>query len=194
MSNTQMKIPDDSFYIDSVLNGDNSAFARLVDKHKDMVFSIILKIVHSREDAEEVAQDVFLKAFRSLGSFERKSRFSTWLFRIAYNAAITRSRRKKYEFIPLDDRLMANYSEDEIRLSAGQMDSEDRKMLIESALNKLPGEDNLLITLFYKTGNSVEEISDITGLTESNVKVRLHRIRKRLYNEISLIMKYQVAV
>jgi len=189
-----MKQVDDSHYIDRVLGGDNSAFAGLVTRHKNMVFSIALKILQNREDAEEVAQDVFLKAFESLGSFEGKSKFSTWLYRIAYNASITKTRKKRIELVGLDDRIITNYTEDEVRGQVGQFDAEDQKMLIDRALKRLPGEDNLLITLFYKEERSVEEISSITQLTESNVKVRLHRIRKRLYGEVSELMKYQVAV
>ncbi|TSA28007.1 MAG: sigma-70 family RNA polymerase sigma factor [Bacteroidetes bacterium] len=189
-----MKLRDDNYYIDRVLGGDRSAFTGLVAKHKNMVFSIVLRITQNREDAEEVAQDVFLKAFGSLGSFERKSKFSTWLFRIAYNAAISKTRRKKVEFVGLNDRIITNYTEDEIQAQSGQLDQQERKMLIDTALKKLPEEDNLLITLFYKAENSVEEISSIMGLSESNVKVRLYRVRKKLYGELSEIMKYQMAV
>jgi len=189
-----MKYHDDIHYIDLVRAGDNSAFAGLVAKHKNMVFSIVLKILHNREDAEEIAQDSFLKAFESLGSFEKKSKFSTWLYRIAYNAAITKTRKKRVEFVGIDDRIISNYTEDEIQEYVGRFDADEQKRIIDKALKRLPEEDNLLITLFYKAENSVEEISAITRLTESNVKVRLHRIRKKLYGEISEIMKYQMAV
>ncbi|NQV01438.1 MAG: sigma-70 family RNA polymerase sigma factor [Bacteroidia bacterium] len=189
-----MKYLDDTHYIDLVLGGDSSAFAGLVAKHKNMVFSIALKILKNREDAEEVVQDSFLKTFEALGSFEKKSKFSTWLYRIAYNAAITKTRKKRVEFVGIDDRIITNYTEDEIQERVGQFDAEEQKMIIDKALKRLPEEDNLLITLFYKAENSVGEISRITRLTESNVKVRLHRIRKRLYGEISEIMKYQMAI
>lgn len=189
-----MKYRDDNHCIDAVLNGDRSAFVELVGRYKNMVFSIALKIVHSREDAEEVAQDVFVKAYQSLGSFERKSKFSTWLYRITYNAAVTKIRRKKPEFVAIDDRLIANYSEDEIREYAGQLDQDERKLLIDRALKRIPEEDNLLVTLFYKSENSVEEISAIMGLSATNVKVRLHRIRKKLFAAISESMKCPVAV
>lgn len=185
---------DDNHYIELVLGGDNSAFAHLVSTHKNMVFSIALKILQNREDAEEVAQDAFLKAFESLGSFEKKSKFSTWLYRIAYNAAITKTRKKRVEFIPIDDRMITNYSEEEVREQVGGLDPEEQTRVIDLALKRLPEEEGLLITLFYRAGKSVDEISKITSLTESNVKVRLHRIRKKLYGEISEIMNYQMAV
>ncbi|MFC2102351.1 RNA polymerase sigma factor [Bacteroidota bacterium] len=187
-----MKYHDDNHYIDLVMGGDSSAYAGLVAKHKNMVFSIVLKILQNREDAEEIAQDVFLKAYKSLGSFENKAKFSTWLYRIAYNAAITKTRKKRVEIVGIDDRIITNYTEDEIHERVGGFDADEQKMLVDKALKRLPEEDNLLITLFYKAENSIEEVSVITGLTESNVKVRLHRIRKKLYGEISEIMKYQM--
>lgn len=187
-----MKYHDDNQYIDLVLSGNSSAFAGLVAKHKNMVFSIALKILKNREDAEEIAQDSFLKAFESLGSFEKKSKFSTWLYRIVYNAAITKTRKKRIEFVDIDDRIITNYTEDEIQEQVGRFDSGEQKMLIDTALKRIPEEDNLLITLYYKAENSIEEISSITGLSESNVKVRLYRIRKKLYGEISELMKYQM--
>ncbi|MBL7110837.1 MAG: RNA polymerase sigma factor [Bacteroidales bacterium] len=185
---------DDNHYIDLELGGDRSAFEGLVATHKNMVFSIALKILQNREDAEEVAQDSFLKAFESLDSFAKKSKFSTWLYRIVYNTAITKKRKKRVEFVDINDHVITNYTEDEIQEHVGQFDAEEQKMLIDKALKRLPEEDNLLITLFYKAENSVEEIRMITGLTESNIKVRLHRIRKKLYGEISEMMKYQMAI
>ena len=110
-----MKYQDDNFYIEKVLNGDSSAYAALVDKHKNLVFSIALKVLNSREDAEEIAQDAFIKAFHSLKSFERKSKFSTWLYRIVYNAAISHTRKRVLETIPMDNYVIYNYSEESMR-------------------------------------------------------------------------------
>jgi RNA polymerase sigma factor (sigma-70 family) len=187
-----MKYRDDNFYIDRVLNGEVAAYASLVDKHKDLVFSIALKILNNREDAEEVAQDVFVKAYQSLKSFERKSKFSTWLYRIVYNAAISRTRKKKMEFVAMDETLIRNYTETEITERVDHLDENDQRVLMEKALRRLPEEDHLLVTLFYHADNSVDEISYITGLSASNVKVRLHRIRKRLYKEISEMMRVEM--
>ena len=183
-----MKFQDDSVYIESVLNGNVSAYASLVAKHKNLVFSIVLKIVNNRADAEEISQDVFLKAYQSLKSFERKSKFSTWLYRIAYNAAISKTRKKRFEMVALEDTVITNYSTDEIGKNMNTLEEVDRQVVLEKALQRLPEEDNLLITLFYKNENSVEEISYITGLSLSNVKVRLHRIRKKLYEEMQEII------
>ncbi len=184
-----MKFQDDNDYIGKVLNGNVSAYASLVAKHKNLVFSIVLKIVNNREDAEEISQDVFLKAYQSLNTFEKKSKFSTWLYRIAYNAAISKTRKKKVEMVTIEDTVITNYSTDEIGRNINELDENDRQVTLEKALKQLPDEDNLLITLFYKNENSVEDISEITGLSVSNVKVRLHRIRKKLYEEMNGLIK-----
>lgn len=184
-----MKFQEDSYYIEKVLAGDASSYASLVAKHKNLVFSIVLKILNNREDAEEIAQDIFLKVYHSLKTFEKKSKFSTWLYRIAYNTAISKTRKKKLEFVPMEESVVTNYSTDEIQQNIYSLEENEQQLLLEKALKKLPDEDNLLITLFYKSGNSIEDISQITSLSSSNVKVRLHRIRKKLYDEIREMTK-----
>ena len=184
-----MKYEEDIFYIEKVLKGDVSSYEFLVRKHKNLVFSSIVKILNNREDAEEIAQDVFLKAYQSLTTFKKEAKFSTWLYRIAYNAAISKTRKKKMEMTGLDDTFISNYTTDEIHQGVGHLEEDDRHLMLEKALKRLPEEDHLLITLFYKNDHSIEDITYITGLTESNVKVKLHRIRKRLYEDIRELMK-----
>ncbi|MEI7896135.1 MAG: sigma-70 family RNA polymerase sigma factor [bacterium] len=188
-SNFPMKFLDDNHYIDRVLDGDVAAYSSLVAKHKNLVFSIALKILNNREDAEEVAQDCFVKVFQALNTFEKKSKFSTWLYRIVYNAAISKTRKKRLEVIPMDNYVINNYTEDDVTAGLDEIDPEDQKTMISKALEKLSEDDNLLITLFYKGENSVEDISNITGLSMSNVKVRLHRIRKKLHDEMAIMME-----
>ena len=187
-----MKYQDDNHYIDRVLGGDVAAYATLVAKHKNLVFSIALKILNNREDAEEVAQDCFLKVFHALKTFEKKSKFSTWLYRIVYNAAISKTRKKKLELVPMDNYVIDNYTEDEVISGIDEISPEQQKTMIEKAMARLTDDDNLLIALFYKAENSIEDISHITGLSMSNVKVRLHRIRKKLQDEIATMMKSAV--
>lgn len=188
-----MKYLDDNHYIDRVLEGDNAAYALLVSKHKNLVFSIALKILNNREDAEEVAQDCFLKVFQALKTFEKKSKFSTWLYRIVYNAAISRTRKKRLEVVPMDDYVIHNYTEDDICSGVDEIEPEEQKRMIEQAMERLTDDDNLLITLFYKGENSIEDISNITGLSMSNVKVRLHRIRKKLHDELAVMMNKAIS-
>lgn len=184
-----MKAQEDLFYIDKVLEGDADAFAPLVDKYKDMVFTIIVKIVGNAADAEELSQDVFLKVYHSLSGFQRKSRFSTWIYRIAYNTAITKTRKKKFVMQSLDEELTESYTQDDIHENVYTLSPEQQKAFLDKVLKKLPENDYLMITLYHKEEMSIKDISEITGYSESNVKVKLHRIRKKLQQEMSLLMK-----
>lgn len=183
-----MNTLDDRIYIEQVINGNTAAFTVLVDKYKDMVFTIANRIARNQEDAEEIAQDTFLKAFHSLESFKRKSKFSTWLYRIVYNTAISKIRKKRPEITALDEVMIENYSIDEVDHEVNGLDSEEQKNLINLALEKLNEDESTVISLYYLNECSIEEISEITGLTKSNVKVKLHRSRKKLYIEMKSLL------
>lgn len=182
----------DLYYIDKVLNGETAAFAELINRHKAMVFTIANRILKSREDAEEVAQDVFLKVFQSLNKFKREAKFSTWVYRIAFNTAVSKTRKKSLEVLAIDDHIIENYTFDEILDETGGLSLDDKKRYFEMALKKVPEEDNLLLTMFYLEEQTIEEISEITGLSVSNVKVKLHRTRKKLYEHINVMLKYRI--
>ncbi|MBK6347050.1 MAG: sigma-70 family RNA polymerase sigma factor [Bacteroidales bacterium] len=179
-----MNQPDDNHTIQMILEGNTGAYSVIVDRYKDLVYSVVLKIVKNREEAEETAQDTFLKAYHALPGFKREAKFSTWLFRIAYNTAISKTRRKQVTTTAIDDKLIENYSTDEIRENLSQMDIEDRVKILQKAIHILGKDDQLLIQLFYRNRQSVEEIASITGLSDTNVKVKLHRIRKKLFFEM----------
>ena len=183
-----MKFRKDNYYIDRLLKGDNNAYASLVNKHKNLVFTIAVKILKNREDAEELAQDVFIKAFEVLNTFKKESKFSTWLYRIAFNMAVSKTRKKKLPTVNLETEIIENFSIDDIVPDMQELSNEEQKNCIDKALNVLPYEENIIITLFYYDDKSIEEISEITSLTISNVKVKLHRIRKKLYSIIHQII------
>lgn len=184
-----MKTQEDLKYIDSILAGDTDAFTALVNKYKDMVFTIIVKIVGNEADAEELSQDVFLKVYHSLGSFKRESRFSTWIYRIAYNAAITKTRKKKLETQALNHEMVESYTQDEIHENVYTLSQQQQKTFIDKVLETLPENEYLMITLYHKEDCSIKEISEITGLSESNVKVKLHRVRKKMHKELNQLME-----
>ena len=186
-----MKFQSDSFYIDKVLNNNVNAYASLVDKHKDMVFTIALRIVRNREDAEEIAQDVFVKAYQALATFKKESKFSTWLYRIVHNTAVSKTRKKQFETTDLNYDIVENYSEDDINEDLNRLDNNEQKKVINTVLKKLNPEDHMLVTLYYFKEYSTEEISEIVNISQSNVKVKLHRIRKKLYGEIQRLIKSQ---
>lgn len=173
-----MEQVDDFICIDRVLQGQQKAFGLLVEKYQDMVFTIAFRILQQREEAEDVAQQVFVKAFQKLNSFQRTAQFSTWLFRIAYNTAISAQRKhagaSSIKTIELNE---------DIRL-ADDGDSylilENSLQQLENAIENLPVHDRGLISLYYLQQQSVDEICEVTGLSASNVKIRLFRIRKKL--------------
>ncbi len=182
----------DQVYIEKVLQGDTASYSYLVDNYKDMTYTIALKIVKNPEDAEEVAQDSFVKAFKQLQSFKGNSKFSTWLYTIVYRTAISKIRKKKLEVTDIDEFVIENHS---IDFSFPQLDLlkvEEQKRYVTFAINKLPEIDALLITLYYLNENTFDEIIKITGLTKTNIKVRLFRARKKLYKELSKLLKTEL--
>lgn len=187
-----MEAKTDQFYIERVLQGDSNAFAFLINRYKDMVFTLALKIVKSREDAEEVAQDSFLKAYQKLDGFKGQSKFSTWLYTIVYRSALTKVRKKKLETTDIDSYVLDNHRDGQDFPQLEAMKNGEQQKYVRQAIDNLGETDSLLITLFYLHDNSIEEIQEITDMSQSNVKVRLFRARKRLYKELSLLLKEEV--
>lgn len=176
-----MELYSDAYYIERTLAGDTGCFACLLDRYSRPVHSLILKMVRNREDAEELAQDVFLKVFRYLSSFKGDCSFSTWIYRITYNTAISELRKKKQEFVAIDEAQINNVSEEEVSELLGRTPANEQVDKLEVALANLPPDERALIMLFYWKGKSVDDLTVITGLSVSNVKVKLHRIRKKLF-------------
>lgn len=137
-------------------------------------------MVGSPEDAEELTQDTFMKAFRHLSDFNGKSSFSTWLYRIAYNTALSSLRKQPNEVLSVDDRLWNNLTENEIDRALDEED-EERIEQLQRALEKLTPDERALVTLFYEEDRPIAEICHILNQTEGNIKVKLYRIRKKLY-------------
>lgn len=182
----------DQSYIDRVKNGDSNAFAFLINRYKSMTYTLAIRIVKSHEDAEEVAMDSFLKAFQKIDSFKGESKFSTWLYTIVYREAITKVRKKTIDTAEVDDFVKDNYSEDQDFPQLEAMKEEEQKKYVRQAVDRLPEKDALIITLFYLNENSIEEIQQITDLTESNVKVKLFRARKKLKTELAGLLNEEL--
>ncbi|MEM7103081.1 MAG: sigma-70 family RNA polymerase sigma factor [Bacteroidota bacterium] len=180
---------DDFRYIDQVLSGKHQAFRYLVDKYQDYAFTLAFRVLKNREDAEEAAQDAFVKAFRELARFQKTAKFSTWFYKIVYHTAIDYSRKKKRQIVSLDNEDYHFDFEDSIYRTQWQKTcDEDRKKFISKAINRLNENDAAVITLFYLHENSIEEISEITNLSASNVKVKLFRSRIKLKKHLESIL------
>ncbi|PKP00369.1 MAG: RNA polymerase subunit sigma-70 [Bacteroidetes bacterium HGW-Bacteroidetes-8] len=174
-----MKREEELRIIELIRNGDQELYKVIVEEYSPRVLSVIRGVIPCREDAEEVAQDVFVKAFFSLNKFRGDSSLSTWLFRIAYNMSISKTRLKKVNFVPVDSaQISSNYCSDNSEEEA--YIREKRFELLNRMLSSLDTSERFLIALFYNHEKSIKEIADITGTKESNVKVKLHRIKKRM--------------
>lgn len=175
-----MTINDDQLYIAKVLKGDTNAFSFLVEKYKDMVFTLAIKITKNREEAEEISQDSFIKAFKSLNKFKGDSKFSTWLYKIAYNNCMDRVKKvaRRYNTSSIDEVV-----ENRIQSSDNTMqiiERKERAVLMEECLQELPEDERTIIWLFYYKELNLKELIEVTSYSEANIKVKLHRARKKL--------------
>ncbi len=175
---------NDLFYIGRVKAGDIQAFNSIVCQYQQMVLTVVIKIVGNKEEAEDIAQDIFIKVFKSLNQFKKKSEFSTWLYRIAYNTTLSKIRRKKFIFSSFENDFFDPEDESGIE-NINLIEKEKQIQSLEESLKILPPDENLLITLFYLGDQSIEQISLITNLSIPNVKVKLHQIRKKLAMEMN---------
>jgi len=171
---------NDQYYINLIIGGDTHAFAVLVDRYKNFVFTLSLKMLQNRQEAEEVSQDAFIKVYKSLHKFKSESKFSTWLYKITYNTCLDRLRSKKRAapIVSVDD-----FGEHEERSLINVLDAiqeRERKQMIQKCLGLLPSEDSFLLTLYYFEENSLKEISKIIGVNENNLKIKLFRSRIKL--------------
>ncbi len=175
-----MAIINDQTYIEKTLKGDTNAFAFLVENYKVMVFSLAMKMLKNREEAEEVSQDTFIKAFNNLSKFKGDSKFSTWLYKIAYRNCLDnlKKNKEKYRTDTIDEITINKINSTDNVLE--EISRKERAILMKDCLYKLPEEERTILWMFYYDELSLKEIIQITDLSESNLKVKLHRARKRL--------------
>ena len=160
---------DDAEIIKLVLAGDTDAFEAIVERHGDMVFRLAVRIAGDADEARDIVQEVFVKAYGALWKWRAHSALSTWLYRVAYNTAISQVRQRRTT-LPVVD----------VAAETGDDDREERYTALEKAVGRLHPEERAMVEMFYVEEIAVKEIAGITGLSEANVKVRLHRIRKKL--------------
>ena len=171
----------DTEIIKRILQGEQALFAQLVQRYQQYVFTLVLRFTDSREDAEEISQDVFVKAYRSLADFRGESKFSTWLYTVVRTSSITFLRKKKLDTTSLDnERTFLQLENRESGFKANTMEQKSRHAMVNAAIRLLSPDDGQIITLFYKGEQSLEEIGRIMGMEPNTVKVRLHRARNRL--------------
>ncbi|WP_459211682.1 RNA polymerase sigma factor [Aquimarina rhabdastrellae] len=183
-----MNQPSDTYYINEVLDGNVNAFSVLVNRYKSFVFTIVYRLVKNRDEAEEVAQDTFIKAYQSLKSYRGDAKFSTWLYTIAYRKSLDQIKKNKVHYTYTLIEEVNEGDAQEIENGLSYLEQKERTQIIKEGILKLPPEAAAIITFYYFEDKKVKEIATITGLTVDNVKIKLHRSRKQLYS----ILKHNV--
>jgi RNA polymerase sigma factor (sigma-70 family) len=176
---------NDNEIISRVLTGDQQAYALLVSRYKNFVFTLALRYTKNREDAEEVSQDIFVKAYRALADFRGASKFSTWLYTIVNTTCITFLRKKRLETHSLENEKIFEIADSQDSgLRANLIEQKSRVNMVNRAIDLLNGDDATIITLFYKSEQTLDEIARILGIDPNTAKVRLHRARARLKDKM----------
>jgi len=171
----------DETLIQQALAGSQAAFATLVNRYERYVFTLAFRLVKNREDAHEVSQDAFLRAFRYLPDFRGEAKFSTWLYKITYTTSLNFLRKNKLSTQSLDDENRPLKIADEGLPDASHaMEQNDRNTALQQAISQLSSDDAAIVTLFYLYEHTLDEICQITDLTMTNAKTKLCRARQRL--------------
>ena len=185
-----MKIKEtDNAIIERILSGDKSGYKDLANRHKDYAFTVAYKIAGTREDAEEIAQDAFIQAFQALSTFNQEAKFTTWFYRIVFNAALMFKRKNRIQAEDIEISQSAQYvaadTDKALKIS-------EQREYIQKAFNHLSPDDVTMITLFYLKEQSLEEIAQVVGISAETVKVKLCRARKRLAETMSKMLGKEV--
>jgi len=165
-------------WIEQTLRGDRSAFAQLMHRYAGAVYNLAYRMLGSAEDAEDASQEIFLRAYTRLASFDRGRKFSTWLLSIGSNYCIDRLRRRRFSWMTLDDAAFALPSDEPGPERSALV--RERRAIVQRALQQLPDTYRAVTVLRYYNDLSYEEIAQATGLPESTIKTRLHRARHML--------------
>lgn len=181
----------DSEYIRKVLQGDSQAFRYFVDKYRNLAYSLAISVVKNSVVAEEVTQDAFVNAYKSLHQFEGRAKFSTWLYKIVMNEALKRVKRKTMDYCKDIEEIQETEISD-LNESIDTLGEEEQRYFINLALDRLSPNDSLVLRLFYLHENNLREIQEITGFTETNIKSILHRARKRMYAALKYELKEEI--
>ena len=181
----------DIMLLSRIRTGDKLAYKELINRHKDYAFTVAYRILNSREDAEEVSQDAFMQVFGALHLFNGESKFTTWFYRIVFNAALMRKRKNRIftdDIETSSEAFLVSNSSD----STEDLRKNERQKAIQRALQNLSADDAMMLTLFYLKEQSLEEIAEITQISAETAKVKIHRARKRLSDEMKKTLKEEV--
>lgn len=186
------KVETEGFSLEALHAGDPAEFSRLVDTYSSKIYRLAIKMLNHQQDAEDVLQETFLKAYRGIKSFDGRSKISTWLFRIATNEALMVIRKKHPETVSIDEPIETEEGEQEplqiidwCCLPEEELLSGETRQKLDAAVQKLPQRLKVVFILRDINDLSTHETAEILGLTDTAVKTRLSRARLRLREELS---------
>jgi RNA polymerase sigma-70 factor (ECF subfamily) len=167
--------------IEKILRGEQQLFAVLVERYQNMVFSVAFRFVNNREDAEELAQSAFVKAYQNLANYRGDAKFSTWLYTVVNSVCLTFLRKRKLETHSLDNEKVFERADNlDGGMRANQVETKSKVQMVQQAIGMLAPDDAQVLTLFYQGEQSLEEIGKIMTIDPNTAKVKLHRARTRL--------------
>jgi len=179
--------------IERIKAGNQEAFRLIIREYKSQAYSIAFRIMRNAEDAEEVVQDSFLRAYKKIHQFKGDSKFASWFLKIVYNQSLTKVKKKRIDTLEINEEIDTYDRQNNFNLDGWNMImQEEKEKYVRQALNKLPDDDALVLSLYYLSGNSIPEICEITGWTLSNAKVKLHRARQKVYASLFSILKFEM--
>lgn len=179
---------EDITLVTLVVRGRKEAYRALVDRYQSMVYNIAYKILLDEDEAKDAAQEAFIKAYNALPSFKGQSKFSTWLYRIAWTTTVSKTRKKKRN-VALEE--AAHLPEDE---HEGELEANEKSFYLHKALGYLPEQDRLLLSLYYLEEMPLKEVAEIAGLELSNTKVKIHRARKKLAIQLAELLPEETEI
>ena len=158
-----------------ILDGRSDEYGYFVKTYSAQVLDFVSRMVSDAGDAEELAQDAFVRAFRSLAQFDGRSSWLTWVLRIAYNTALNHLKRQRQQWLNIDDLPLADTSDGDL-----STDREERIQLLDATIDRLPADEQLLLHLYYYDDRPLRDIAYIMDAEPGLLATRLHRIRKKL--------------
>lgn len=201
MNGYENKVEAEGFSLELLQAGDQEEFSRLVDTYSAKIYRLATRMLNQQQDAEDVLQETFLKAYRGLKSFDGRSKISTWLFRIATNEALMVLRRKHPEFVSIDEPVETEEGEQEpvqivdwCCLPETELLSGEARERLDEAVQKLPESLRVVFVLRDINDLSTLETAEVLGLSETAVKTRLSRARLRLREILTVYYGERVSV
>jgi RNA polymerase sigma-70 factor (ECF subfamily) len=199
MSSEENKVESEGFSLEALQSGDPEEFSRMVDAYSSKIYRLAIKMLNQQQDAEDVLQETFVKAYKGLKSFDGRSKLSTWLFRIATNEALMVIRRKHPDIVSIDEPIETEEGEQEpvqiidwCCLPENELLSEETRQKLDAAVQKLPERLKVVFLLRDINDLSTHETAEVLGLSDTAVKTRLSRARLRLREELSAYFSERV--